>query len=131
VNGISRSKGRFVMMTSLFDRTMYSASVEWILPSSYQPPRTRRSSGTGWKENSDALIRKRSDCSSRRMLSSGEMSSSISRVQWRAALVRPVLATAGDAILTDIATITGLLARPTMRQRGQRGPDVAAEDTSR
>jgi biuret amidohydrolase len=32
-----------------------------------------------------------------------------------------VLATAGDAILTDIATITGLLARPTMRQRGQRG----------
>jgi biuret amidohydrolase len=42
-----------------------------------------------------------------------------------------VLATAGDAILTDIATITGLLARPTMHQRGQRGPEVAAEDASR
>jgi nicotinamidase-related amidase len=42
-----------------------------------------------------------------------------------------VLATAGDAILTDVATITGFLARPTMRQRGQRGPEVAAEDASR
>jgi biuret amidohydrolase len=42
-----------------------------------------------------------------------------------------VLATAGDAILTDIATITGLLARPTMRQRGQRGPEAAPEDASR
>jgi hypothetical protein len=31
------------------------------------------------------------------------------------------LAAQGDAILTDIATITGLLARPTRRQRGQRG----------
>jgi biuret amidohydrolase len=42
-----------------------------------------------------------------------------------------VLATAGDAILTDIATITGLLARPTMRPGGQRGPEAAAEDASR
>jgi nicotinamidase-related amidase len=42
-----------------------------------------------------------------------------------------VLATAGDAILTDIATITGLLARPTMRQRGQKGPEAAPEDASR
>jgi len=42
-----------------------------------------------------------------------------------------VLATAGDAILTDIATITGLLARPTMRQRGQRGPEPADPDASR
>jgi biuret amidohydrolase len=41
------------------------------------------------------------------------------------------LATAGDAILTDIATITGLLARPTMHERGQRGPGAAAEDASR
>jgi nicotinamidase-related amidase len=41
------------------------------------------------------------------------------------------LATAGDAIQTDIATITGLLARTTMRQRGQRGPEAAAEDASR
>jgi biuret amidohydrolase len=42
-----------------------------------------------------------------------------------------VLATAGDAILTDVATITGLLARPTVRQRGQSGPEAAAEDASR
>ena len=41
------------------------------------------------------------------------------------------LATAGDAILTDIATITGVLARPTMRQRGQRGPEPADQDASR
>ena len=78
------------MITSLFDLTMYSVSVEWILPSSYHPPSARRSSGTGRKEKSEALIRSRRDRSSRLMLSRGEMSSSMSRVQWRAARVRPV-----------------------------------------
>jgi hypothetical protein len=42
-----------------------------------------------------------------------------------------VLATAADAILTDVAAITGLPARPTMHERGQRGPGAAAEDASR
>jgi nicotinamidase-related amidase len=38
------------------------------------------------------------------------------------------LAFAGDAILTDISTITGLLARPSTGEPRARGPDPAAED---
>jgi Isochorismatase family len=38
------------------------------------------------------------------------------------------LAFAGDAILTDISTITGLLARPPTGEPRARGPDPAAED---
>jgi biuret amidohydrolase len=41
------------------------------------------------------------------------------------------LATAGDAILTDIATITGLLARRTPGERGPTRPEPAAQETSR
>jgi nicotinamidase-related amidase len=37
------------------------------------------------------------------------------------------LATAGDAILTDISTITGLLTRGTTREPGPRGPESAKE----
>jgi biuret amidohydrolase len=38
---------------------------------------------------------------------------------------------AGDAILTDIATITGLLARPTTVEPAPRGPEPAAKEVSR
>ena len=41
-----------------------------------------------------------------------------------------VLATAGDAILTDIATITGLLARPRPGDRGPRRPQPAPREVS-
>jgi nicotinamidase-related amidase len=41
------------------------------------------------------------------------------------------LAFAGDAILTDIATITGLLARPASGEPAPRGPEPAAEDVAR
>jgi biuret amidohydrolase len=41
------------------------------------------------------------------------------------------LATAGDAILTDIATITGLLPRPTPSERGPTRPQPPARETSR
>jgi biuret amidohydrolase len=41
------------------------------------------------------------------------------------------LAFAGDAILTDIATITGVLARPTSGEPAPRGPEPAAEDVAR
>ena len=41
------------------------------------------------------------------------------------------LATAGDAILTDIATIAGLLARPMTGRSGPRRPEPAARDASR
>jgi nicotinamidase-related amidase len=41
------------------------------------------------------------------------------------------LATAGDAILTDIATITSLLDRPTTDEPASEGPETAAEEVSR
>jgi biuret amidohydrolase len=41
------------------------------------------------------------------------------------------LAFAGDAILTDIATITGLLARPTAGEAAPKGPETAAKELSR
>jgi nicotinamidase-related amidase len=41
------------------------------------------------------------------------------------------LATAGDAILTDIGTIAGLLARPTTSQPGPRRPEPAAQEGPR
>jgi biuret amidohydrolase len=41
------------------------------------------------------------------------------------------LAFAGDAILTDIATITGLLARPTTGEARPKGPEPAAQEFSR
>jgi biuret amidohydrolase len=41
------------------------------------------------------------------------------------------LAFAGDAILTDIATITGLLARPTTGGAAPKGPEAAAREVSR
>jgi nicotinamidase-related amidase len=41
------------------------------------------------------------------------------------------LAFAGDAILTDIATITGLLARPASGEPAPRGPEPAADDVAR
>jgi nicotinamidase-related amidase len=41
------------------------------------------------------------------------------------------LAFAGDAILTDISTITGLLTRPTTEEPRQAGPEPAAEEVSR
>jgi biuret amidohydrolase len=41
------------------------------------------------------------------------------------------LATAGDAILTDIATITSLLARPTTDEPGPTRAEQAPQDTSR
>jgi biuret amidohydrolase len=41
------------------------------------------------------------------------------------------LAFAGDAILTDIATITGLLARPTTGEAAPKGPETAAKELSR
>ena len=87
---MSRSKSMFVMMTSLFERTMYDARVLWILPSSYQPPRVRSCSGTGLNENNDAFTARSRDCSKRRIYNRGVMSSSMSKVQCRAARVRPV-----------------------------------------
>jgi DNA-binding transcriptional LysR family regulator len=41
------------------------------------------------------------------------------------------LATAGDAILIDIATITGFLARPTPGEGGSTRPEPAAQEASR
>jgi nicotinamidase-related amidase len=41
------------------------------------------------------------------------------------------LATAGDAILTDTATIASLLARPTTGEPGPRRPEPAAQDAPR
>jgi biuret amidohydrolase len=40
------------------------------------------------------------------------------------------LAFAGDAVLTDIAAITGLLARPTTGEPGPKGPEPAARGVS-
>jgi biuret amidohydrolase len=41
------------------------------------------------------------------------------------------LATAGDAILTDISTFTGLLARPATGERAPKGPEPAAKEVAR
>jgi biuret amidohydrolase len=41
------------------------------------------------------------------------------------------LATAGDAMLTDVSTITGLLARPTTGDARPRGPKRAPQEVSR
>jgi nicotinamidase-related amidase len=41
------------------------------------------------------------------------------------------LATAGDAIFTDVSTITGLLARPTENDHQPRGPEPAPQEVSR
>jgi nicotinamidase-related amidase len=41
------------------------------------------------------------------------------------------LATAGDAILTDISTFTGLLARPATGEPAPKGPEPAAKEVAR